>query len=396
MPEALDGLRVLDFTSVLAGPLATMNLGDLGADVIKIENPKTGDDTRHWGPPWKGELSAYFASVNRNKRSVSLDLKSAEGQEIARQLAAQSHVVVENFKIGQMASFGLGYEDLKKLNPNLVYCSITGFGQTGVYAERAGYDYVVQAMSGLMSITGEKDGEASKVGVAISDVIAGLYATSAILAALHHAQATGQGQYIDISLLDTQIAALVNIASNYLVSGQNPPRYGNQHQNIVPYQTFRASDQEFVVAVGNDKQFRLLCHLIQMPHLANDADFSTNPARVQNRDRLVAILADAFLAKTAEEWESLLVDAGIPAGRINSVEQALSSENMASRELVQTVRLDTGELLKLVASPMKLSATPPQIHTAPPRLGVHTASVLTELLGYDEKQLLTLQEKGVI
>jgi formyl-CoA transferase len=396
MPEALDGLRVLDFTRVLAGPLATMNLGDLGADVIKIENPTTGDDTRHWGPPWKGELSAYFASVNRNKRSVSLDLKSTEGQAIARQLAAQSDVVVENFKIGQMASFGLGYEDLQKLNPSLVYCSITGFGQTGVYAERAGYDYVVQAMSGLMSITGEKDGEASKVGVAISDVIAGLYATSAILAALHHAQATGQGQYIDISLLDTQIAALVNIASNYLVSGQNPPRYGNQHQNIVPYQTFRASDQDFVVAVGNDKQFRLLCHLIQMPELAADSQFSTNPARVQHRDKLVCILAEAFLAKTAEEWESLLVDAGIPAGRINSVEQALSSENSASRELIQAVRLDSGELLKLVASPMKLSATPPQIHTAPPKLGVDTASVLTELLGYDEKQLLALQEKGLI
>jgi crotonobetainyl-CoA:carnitine CoA-transferase CaiB-like acyl-CoA transferase len=396
MPEALDGLRVLDFTRVLAGPLATMNLGDLGADVIKIENPKTGDDTRHWGPPWKGELSAYFASVNRNKRSVSLDLKSTEGQAIARQLAAQSDVVVENFKIGQMASFGLGYEDLQKLNPSLVYCSITGFGQTGVYAERAGYDYVVQAMSGLMSITGEKDGEASKVGVAISDVIAGLYATSAILAALHHAQATGQGQYIDISLLDTQIAALVNIASNYLVSGQNPPRYGNQHQNIVPYQTFRASDQEFVVAVGNDKQFRLLCHLIQMPELAADKQFSTNPARVQNRDKLVCILAEAFLAKTAEEWESLLVDVGIPAGRINSVEQALSSENIASRELVQAVRLDSGELLKLVASPMKLSATPPQIHRAPPKLGADTAGVLTELLGYDEKRILDLQEKGVI
>jgi crotonobetainyl-CoA:carnitine CoA-transferase CaiB-like acyl-CoA transferase len=396
MPEALDGLRVLDFTRVLAGPLATMNLGDFGADVIKIENPNKGDDTRHWGPPWKGELSAYFASVNRNKRSVSLDLKSAEGQDIARQLAAQSDVVVENFKVGQMASFGLGYEDLQKLNPSLVYCSITGFGQTGVYSERAGYDYVVQAMSGLMSITGEKDGEASKVGVAISDVIAGLYATSAILAALHHAQATGQGQSIDISLLDTQIAALVNIASNYLVSGQNPPRYGNQHQNIVPYQTFRASDQDFVVAVGNDKQFRLLCHLIQLPDLATDSQFSTNPVRVQNRDKLVCILAEAFLAKTAEEWESLLVDAGIPAGRINTVEQALSSENSASRELVQTVRLDSGDLLKLVASPMKLSATPPQIHTAPPRLGVDTANVLAELLGYDKERILDLREKGVI
>jgi formyl-CoA transferase len=396
MQQALDGLRVLDFTRVLAGPLATMNLADLGAEVIKIENPGLGDDTRHWGPPWKGELSAYFASVNRNKRSLSLDLKSPEAQKIARQLASQSHVVVENFKVGQMATFGLGYEDLRQLNPSLVYCSITGFGQTGLYAERAGYDYVVQAMSGLMSITGEKEGEASKVGVAISDVIAGLYATSAILAALYHAQATGQGQQIDISLLDTQIAALVNIASNYLVSGKNPPRYGNQHQNIVPYQTFRASDQEFVVAVGNDKQFRLLCHLIQMPELESNELFSKNPARVQNRDTLVPILSQAFLSKTAEEWESLLVDAGIPAGRINTVEQALDSANIASRELLQSVMLPTGELLKLVASPMKLSATPPQVHAAPPILGADTTAVLSELLGYDEAKIAELRSRGLI
>lgn len=396
MQQALDGLRVLDFTRVLAGPLATMNLADLGAEVIKIENPSLGDDTRHWGPPWAGELSAYFASVNRNKRSLSLDLKSPEGREIARQLASESHVIVENFKVGQMASFGLGYGDLRQSNPALVYCSITGFGQTGLYSERAGYDYVVQAMSGLMSITGEKDGEASKVGIAISDVIAGLYATSAILAALHHAQATGQGQHIDISLLDTQIAALVNIASNYLVSGQNPPRYGNQHQNIVPYQTFRASDQEFVLAVGNDKQFRLLCHLIQLPELASDSRFSTNPVRVHNRTTLIPLLSEAFLTKSAEEWESLLVDAGIPAGRINTVEQALNSANIVSRELVQSVSLPDGEMLKLVASPMKLSATPPQIHTPPPVLGADTDSILCKLLGYNEAQIASLRSKGII
>jgi crotonobetainyl-CoA:carnitine CoA-transferase CaiB-like acyl-CoA transferase len=396
MQQALDSLRVLDFTRVLAGPLATMNLADLGAEVIKIENPTLGDDTRHWGPPWKGELSAYFASVNRNKRSLSLDLKSSEGREIARQLAAKSHVIVENFKVGQMADFGLGYEDLRQMNPALVYCSITGFGQTGLYAARAGYDYVVQAMSGLMSITGQKEGEASKVGVAISDVIAGLYATSAILAALHHAKSTGQGQQIDISLLDTQLAALVNIASNYLVSGQNPPRYGNQHQNIVPYQTFRASDQEFVLAVGNDKQFRLLCHLIQMPALATDIRFSNNPARVENRDLLISILSQAFLTKKAEEWESLLVDAGIPAGRINTVEQALSSANIVSRDLIQSVILPKGESLKLVTSPMKLSVTPTQVHTPPPALGADTVSILSELLGYDEERISGLRSKQII
>lgn len=396
MQQALDGVRVLDFTRVLAGPLATMNLADLGAEVIKIENPKLGDDTRHWGPPWKGELSAYFASVNRNKRSLSLDLKSAEGQAIARELALQSDIIVENFKVGQMAEFGLAYEDLRQVNPSLVYCSITGFGQTGLLAERAGYDYVVQAMSGLMSITGEKDGEASKVGVAISDVIAGLYATSAILAALHHAQTTGEGQAIDIALLDTQIAALVNIASNYLVSGQNPPRFGNQHQNIVPYQTFRASDQDFVLAVGNDKQFRLLCHLIQQPELATDERFFTNPVRVKNRDLLIPILAEAFLCKTAEEWENLLVDAGIPAGRINSVGQALSSANIASRDLVQSVKLPSGDYLNLVASPMKFSATPAQIHSAPPTLGADTDTVLAEVLGYDFAKIAALRANAII
>lgn len=397
MPQqALDGVRVLDFTRVLAGPLCTMSLADLGAEVIKVENPRRGDDTRQWGPPWKGEMSAYFASVNRNKQSITLNLKSEDGAKIARDLAEKSHIVVENFKIGQMAGFGLGYEQLREINPGLVYCSITGFGQTGSLAQYPGYDYAVQAMSGLMSITGEKEGDPHKVGVAISDVIAGLFAGNAILAALRHAESTGQGQHIDIALLDTQIAALVNIVSNYLVSGENPPRYGNQHQNIVPYQTFSASDKDFVLAVGNDRQFRLLAHLIQLPDLPQDDRFSTNPARVKNRDSLIPILQTAFKSKSADEWVTLLLDAGIPAGTINTVEDALAMPHITQRNLVHEIPLATGEILKMIGSPLKLSETPPEIHSPPPQLGQHTESILSSLLNLSPSQIQNLRDKDII
>ncbi|GAB5490118.1 MAG: CaiB/BaiF CoA-transferase family protein [Phototrophicaceae bacterium] len=397
MPQhALDGVRVLDFTRVLAGPLCTMILADLGAEVIKVENVGRGDDTRQWGPPWLGDMSAYFASVNRNKQSITLNLKSKRGIKIARELAQDSQIVVENFKIGQMASFGLGYDDLIKLNPKLVYCSITGFGQTGSFSQYAGYDYAIQAMSGLMSITGEKEGQPHKVGVAISDVIAGLFANTAILSALRHAEKTGQGQHIDIALLDTQIASLVNIVSNYLVSGQNPPRYGNQHQNIVPYQTFSARDQDFVLAVGNDKQFRLLSHLIQLPDLPQDERFATNPLRVQHREVLIPILQTAFNAKKADEWVSLLLDAGIPAGSINTVEQALNMPQITERNLVHEVALSTGDLLKMVGSPLKLSETPPEIRTPPPQLGEHTENVLSRLLNLSQSDISQLKDEGVV
>lgn len=397
MPQhALDGVRVLDFTRVLAGPLCTMILADLGAEVIKVENVGRGDDTRQWGPPWLGDMSAYFASVNRNKQSITLNLKSKRGIKIARELAQDSQIVVENFKIGQMASFGLGYDDLIKLNPKLVYCSITGFGQTGSFSQYAGYDYAIQAMSGLMSITGEKEGQPHKVGVAISDVIAGLFANTAILSALRHAEKTGQGQHIDIALLDTQIASLVNIVSNYLVSGQNPPRYGNQHQNIVPYQTFSARDQDFVLAVGNDKQFRLLSHLIQLPNLPQDERFATNPLRVQHREVLIPILQTAFNAKKADEWVSLLLDAGIPAGSINTVEQALNMPQITERNLVHEVALSTGDLLKMVGSPLKLSETPPEIRTPPPQLGEHTENVLSRLLNLSQSDIYQLKDEGVV
>ncbi len=395
MENALSGIRVLDFSRVLAGPLCTMMLADLGAEVIKVESPIGGDDTRQWGPPWVGELSAYFASVNRNKRSITLNLKHAQGQAIARQLANQSHVVVENFKVGQMAGFGLDYASLRESNPALVYCSITGFGQTGQYRERPGYDYVVQAMSGLMSITGEVEGEPAKVGVAISDVIAGLHAATAVLAALRHSEQTGVGQSIDISLLDTQLAALVNIASNYLVSGKVPQRQGNQHANIVPYQTFHASNGAFVVAVGNDRQFRLLCYLIQQPELCEDERFATNPARVKNKDTLIPLLETVFAEKTSHEWVSLLLDAGIPAGPIQTVAEALRDPHVQERGMVQQVTISSGELLEMVASPLKLSQTPTEITLPPPQHGEHTHSVLTSL-GYTAEEFAILRSQGVI
>lgn len=399
-PQALDGIRIIDFTRVLAGPTCTMLLGDLGADVIKIEHPLRGDDTRQWGPPWAGDgddrQSAYFLSVNRNKRSVTINLKHPQGQDLIRQLVKSAHVVIENFKIGQMDGFGLGYDDLKAINPALVYCSITGFGQTGLYSQRPGYDYVIQAMSGLMSITGASDGQPHKVGVAISDVITGLFASNAIQAALRHAEQTGNGQYIDVALLDSQIAALVNIASNFLVSGQTPPRLGNLHPNIVPYQTFTASDGEFVLAVGNDGQFRHLCKLIDRDDLASDERFATNPARVAYRDILVPILHDIFREQSVDHWVKHLLDAGIPAGPINDVAQALMDPHIIERGLIGETELSNGENLKFVGSPLNLSDTPTQVKYPPPSLGQHTDAVLRELLNLDDNMLATYRNNGVI
>lgn len=400
MNGALHGIRILDFTRVLAGPTCTMLLADMGADVIKIENPQRGDDTRQWGPPWIGaeanQQSAYFASVNRNKRSLTLNLKSEAGRQIARELATQSHILIENFKAGDMARFGLGYDDVKALNPALVYASITGFGQTGPYHQRPGYDYVIQAMSGLMSITGPADGEPHKVGVAISDVITGLYTASAVLAAVRHSERTGEGQYIDMALLDSQLAALVNIASNYLVSGVTPPRLGNQHPNIVPYQTFTASDGAFVVAVGNDRQFQALCHLINHDTWAGDDRFATNPARVANRDALVALLQDVFIQKPAAVWVQQLLDVGIPAGPINDVGAALNDAHVQARGMVQHTTLADGSPLSMVGSPLHLSATPSTVRYPPPMLGQHTDDILHEVLGYDAAHIVALRDDGVI
>jgi crotonobetainyl-CoA:carnitine CoA-transferase CaiB-like acyl-CoA transferase len=392
---ALAGVRVLDFSRILAGPFCTMLLADLGADVIKIEQPDSGDGTRQWGPPWvetgDERQSAYYLSVNRNKRSITLNLKTAAGCDLARQLAARSHVLVENFTVGQMASFGLGYDDLRALNPALVYCSVTGFGQTGPYRDRPGYDYVIQAMSGLMSITGPEEGPPYKIGVAISDVIAGLFASSSILAALRHSERTGQGQHIDISLLDTQIAALVNVASNYLISGQTPPRYGNQHPNIVPYQTFDAADGAFVVACGSDGQYAKLCALLDRPDLLEDARFATNPARVANRTTLIPILQDLFARRPAAEWVEKLLEAGIPSGPINSIPAILDDPHVQARGLVFS-----GNLLRLIGPPAQFSATPPQVRSLPPKLGEHTADVLREILSLDDDALARLRAGGAI
>jgi crotonobetainyl-CoA:carnitine CoA-transferase CaiB-like acyl-CoA transferase len=377
-----------------------MMLADMGADVIKLEHPQHGDDTRHWGPPWLGEgedrQSAYFLSVNRNKRSLTLDLKREQGRTIARQLAATSQVVIENFKVGQMQDYGLGYADLKAINPALVYCSITGFGQNGPYNAQPGYDYVVQAMSGLMSITGPAEGEAHKVGVAISDVIGGLNACNAILAALRHSEASSRGQHIDISLLDTQIAALVNIASNYLVSQENPLRMGNKHPNIVPYQTFQAADGAFVLAVGNDGQFAQLCMLLDRPAWQNDPHFSSNPARVANRDLLVRELAAIFLQKTRTEWLALLLEAGIPAGPINDVATALNDPQVLARDMIAESELSNRQMLRSVASPLKFSDTPVQYRYAPPALGQHSKEILRDILNFDNASLTELRDQGVI
>lgn len=384
MRGALDGVRVLDFTRVLAGPFCTMLLADLGADVVKVESPD-GDDTRLWGPPYFTAAdgtthSAYYLSANRNKRSIVLDLKQPADQSMARALAAHAHIVVENFKPGGMAAFGLGYDALAARQPALVYASITGYGQYGPYASRPGYDFVIQGQSGLMSITGEADRAPSKVGVAVSDVFAGLFASTSILAALRHAERTGQGQHLDIALLDTQLAALVNIASNALVSGDAPPRMGNAHPSIVPYQPFEAADGAFTVAVGNTRQFRALCSVIGLPALANDPRFATNPARVQHRDALIPLLAAAFQWRNATAWVNDLLAAGVPCGIINDVRTALDDPHVRARGLIHALAIG-GSLVEVVGSPVQFSATPPTLHRPAPGIGEHTAEVLRDWLG---------------
>jgi len=396
----LQGVRVLDFTRVLAGPFCTMLLADLGAEVIKIEEPARGDETRQWGPPWVGEgdgaLSAYYLCANRNKRSLTLNLKHERAQTIARQLAEKSQVVIENFKPGGMAAYGLDYEVLSALNPALVYCSITGFGQTGPYSERPGYDFVIQAMSGLMSITGPVEGEPSKVGVAVTDVLAGLFAATSILAALRHAELSGRGQQLDVSLLDASLASLVNVASNALVSGAAPARYGNAHANIVPYQSFHAADGEFALAVGNDRQFAALCRLLEHPEWAEDDRFATNPARVRHREDLIAALQAIFVTRPAMEWVDALLASGIPCGPVNDVAAILRDPHVVARGLVQQVSLANGSVAKLVGHPVQFSQTPPQVPGAPPLHGADTDAVLSALLNLSEDEIAQLRTEGVI
>jgi crotonobetainyl-CoA:carnitine CoA-transferase CaiB-like acyl-CoA transferase len=398
---ALSHVRVLDLSRVLAGPWASQVLADLGAEVIKVERPGTGDETREWGPPWLSAAedgareSAYFASTNRGKRSVTIDLSRAEGQALVRRLAARADVVLENHRVGSLARRGLGYEDLAAVNPRLVYCSISGFGQSGPYRDRPGYDFLVQAMGGLMSVTGEPDGPPMKVGVALTDLLTGMYAATAVLAALAERERSGRGQHVDLALLDVQVAALANQAESFLVTGRAPGRLGNAHPSIVPYQAFRTRDGHVVVAVGNDAQFARLAEVVGRPELARDPRFATNADRVEHRGALVAILAAALAARPTEEWVRALDAANVPAGPINDLAQVFEDPQVRHRGLRVDVPRARGDSVPVVASPIRLSRTPVE-HRPPPRLGEHTREVLVEVLGMDDAEVEALRSAGVV
>ena len=379
---ALHGIRILDLSRVLAGPWCTMTLGDLGADVIKIENPQGGDDTRTWGPTFVEGESAYYLCANRNKRSVAVDLSTAEGQEIIRALAAKCDVVVENFKAGALQRYGLDYESLRQVKPDLIYCSISGYGRTSPLADRAGYDYVVQAEAGLMSITGEPDGEPMKAGVAVADLFTGMYAVQAILAAIIARNNDGQGQLIDLALFDCQLAMMANVASATLVSGQEPRRFGNAHASVVPYQVLPTRDSEIVLAVGNDRQFKLLCtEVLERPDIAADPRYATNAARLDHRGTLIPLLKDLLRTRDAADWQQRLARTGIPTGTVRTVGAALHSPEATARNMVTTVQHPKVGPLQLVASPIRMSGTPVIEPSPPPMLGEHTSEVLRELLG---------------
>jgi formyl-CoA transferase len=396
--KPLARIKVLDLSRVLAGPWCTQLLADLGAEVTKVERPGVGDDTRHWGPPWHGEgdhrVAAYFLSANRGKKSVAIDFAEPEGAALVRALAAQADVVVENFKVGGLAKFGLDAASLRAANPRLVYASITGFGQDGPYAERAGYDYIIQGMGGLMSITGLPDGEPGggpmRVGVAVVDLFTGLYTAVATLAALFRRERTGEGAHIDMALFDTQLAMLANQASNALVSGRDPPRQGNTHPNIVPYQVFAAADQPIIVAIGNDRQFARLAEICGHPEWASDARFASNSARVANRAEIVALVAGAIAQEQAAHWLGRLEQAGIPAGPINTVSQALGDVQAQHRQMVRTI---AGA--PLVGSPVRLDGEREDAELPPPALGEHTDEIL-HAIGIDDATLCKLRKQRVI
>jgi crotonobetainyl-CoA:carnitine CoA-transferase CaiB-like acyl-CoA transferase len=407
MRKILDGVRVLDLTRVLAGPWATQNLADFGAEVIKVERPGHGDDTRKWGPPFLKDRegrdtadAAYYLACNRGKKSVTLDLAQPRGREIARALALRSDVLVENFKVGDLARHGLDYASLAKDNPRLVYCSITGFGQDGPYRDRPGYDFMVQGLGGLMSVTGERDdlpgGGPQKVGVAVSDLFTGMYATSAIMAALLERERSGQGQRIDMALLDVQVAMLANLSSSYFVSGVAPARMGNAHQNIVPYHVFQAADAFIIVAVGNDGQFGRFCEILGVPDWARDPRFATNPQRVRHRDLLVGMVGERLATRRAAEWLALLEPSGVPCGPINDLSQVFADPQVRHRRMqVKAPHPAAGEVT-MVANPIKFSATPIAHDRAPPLLGEHTEEVLGGILGLDTAAVGALRAQGVV
>ncbi|AMA74109.1 MULTISPECIES: CaiB/BaiF CoA transferase family protein [Aneurinibacillus] len=383
---ALDGIKVIDLTRVLAGPYCTMILGDLGADVIKIEAPGGSDETRGWGPPNIGGESAYYLCTNRNKRALTLDLKNLKARDILRELLKDADVVINNFKTGTMEKWGLGYETMAELNPRLIYVSISGFGQTGPYKHVPGYDYIVQAMGGMMSITGSEETGPMKVGVAIADVATGLYAAIGILAALRERDHSGMGQMIDLALFDSQISLLVNVASNYLVSGQIPKRYGNQHPNIVPYQTFAASDMEMVVAVGNDQQFRRLCVLLGKEEWSRDPKFATNSARLVHREEICELLQEEFKKRPASEWLVRLTDVGVPNAPIYNLAQLFEDPQVQARKMKVEISHPTAGKVSMVGSPLKLSRTPVSIRRHPPLVGEHTKEILLAH-GFTEEQI---------
>jgi len=405
--KSLGHLRVLDLTRVLAGPWCTQLLADLGAEVIKIERPGIGDDTRAWGPPYLKDSAgadtseaAYYLSANRGKRSVTIDISSAEGQSLLHKLAEQCDIVVENYMVGQLAKYKLDYASLKAINAGLIYCSITGFGQTGPHRTRAGYDFIMQGIGGFMSITGERDdrpgGGPQKAGVAVSDLMTGMYSAVAILAAVTHRERTGEGQYIDMALYDVMLAMLANMNMNYLTSGRAPGRAGNAHPNIVPYQVFAAADGHVVVAVGNDSQFVKFCEVAGTAHLAADARYRRNADRVRNREILIGELETIVRTKPVAFWTEHLDAAGVPCGAINDIAHAMADPQVAARGLrVDLAHARAGQV-PMVASPIKMSATPPSYELPPPLLGEHTASVLREYAGVDTDQLQSLKSRGIV
>ena len=403
---ALSGVKVLDLSRVLAGPWAGQTLGDLGAEVVKVERPGAGDDTRAWGPPFVTDAqgqptgeSAYYLCANRNKHSVTIDFTRPTGQAVVRALAAQSDVLIENFKTGGLAAYGLDYESLSALNPRLVYCSITGFGQTGPYAHRAGYDFLIQGMGGLMSITGQPDGAPgggpAKVGVALTDILTGLYASTAILAALQARERTGRGQHIDLALLDVQVACLANQGMNYLYGGQAPRRMGNAHPNTVPYQDFPTADGHMILAIGNDGQFARFCHAAGRPAWATDERFATNAARLAHRELLIAMLRELTAQRGTREWIALLEQHAVPCGPINTVADVFADAQVQARGMQIAMDHPQAGRIPLVASPMRLSATPVQYRAAPPQLGQHTLEVLRDRLGLSPEAIDELERQGV-
>lgn len=399
----LHNIRILDMTRALAGPYCTMMLGDLGADVIKVERPLSGDESRGWGPPFVGAPygpypgeSAYFIAANRNKRSVTVNIQSAEGQEIIRRLAGISDVLVENYRTGDLDKLGLGYNDLHRLYPNLIYCSISGYGRTGPYAERPGYDAILQAEGGMMSITGPVEGPPSRVGIPIIDITAGMFAAAAILAALRARDLSGEGQLVDISLFDSHLALLTNVASNYLVGGASPRRLGNAHPNLAPYEAFTARDGWFILGVANERQWDTLCNLLNCPQLKADPRFAANGARVAHREALVEELNKIFSQRCVDEWLADIAKAGLPCGPINSIPQAFAHPQTQARDMILETEHPTAGAVKLTGFPYKFSETPAEIHAPPPTLGQHTDEVLTALLGYLPEEIEALKAKQAI